>query len=197
MADFWFDKGFYRHAEAVYAELQKNAPLGTNVAALVGQGNVLFRQGRFAQAIPLFRAALLVEPDNPQILNNLAYAILNGNGELMTALRHATKAVQLEPENPLYLETLGSINLRLGDAVTAAKCFEHAWAGATKLPPEIQVPIMDQLVRAWLAADRADLAWQVAQTRQRNFPQFRFPKDLLGFFPALRTPPESPPGKKK
>ena len=193
LADFWFEKGFYRHAAATYSAAVKADTLGTNVAALVGQGNVLVRQERCAQAIPFYRAALLIEPDNPQILNNLAFALLEGGGELMTALRHGTKAAQLEPENPYYLETLGSINLRLGDAVAAAKYFEHAWARALKLPPEIQVPILDQLVRAWLAADRTDLAWQVAQTRQRNFPQFRFPKDILAYFPALKTPPAAAP----
>ena len=189
LADFWFEKGFYRHAAAAYAGIQETGELGTNVAALVGQGNVLVRQERCAQAIPYYRAALLLEPDNPQILNNLAFALLEGGGELLTALRHATKAAQLEPENPFYLETLGSINLRLGDAVAAAKYFEHAWARALKLPPEIQVPILDQLVRAWLAADRTDLAWQVAQARQRNFPQYRFPKDILAYFPALKKTP--------
>lgn len=189
LADFWFDKGFYRHAEAAYAKAQAAMPLGTNVAALVGQGNILIRQGRPAEAIPLYRAALLVEPDSPQILNNLAYAMLHGHGELLTALRHATKAAQLEPENPVYLETLGTVNLRLGDAVAAAKYFEHAWARALKLAPEIQVPILDQLIRAWVAADRLDLAWQVAEARRRNFPQFRFPRDILDALPALKEPP--------
>ena len=53
---------------------------------------------------------------------------------------------------------------------------------------------MDQLVRAWIAADRLDLAWQVAETRQRTFPRQRFPRDITATFPALRRPlPARPP----
>jgi tetratricopeptide (TPR) repeat protein len=189
LADFWFDQGFYRRAQAAYSAIQEEAPLGTtDVDALVGQGNVLVRKKRYKEAIPVFRAALALEPDNPRILNNLAYCMLHGGGELMTALRHAAKADRLDPENPLVLETLGSINLRIGDAPAAARYLERAWARALKRSPEIQIAIMDQLVRAWIGAQRRDLAWQVAEYRQRAFPEYRFPKDILRTFPALRQP---------
>ena len=192
LADFWFDRGFYRRADAAYEALQDEAVLDTtNVDALVGRGNVLVREGRHAQAIPVFHAALALEPDNPRILNNLACAMLNANDHLLTALRHAKRANKLEPDNPLYLETLGSIHLRLGDAKAAAKCFEQAWARAGKYPPEIQIAIMDQLVRAWIADDRMDLAWQVAEHRRRLFPGHAFPKDILSYFPALKSLPPS------
>ena len=84
--------------------------------------------------------------------------MLHGGGELLTALRHASKADQLDPGNPVILETIGSINLSLGDAPLAARYLERAWARALRRSPEIQIAIMDQLVRAWLAADRTDLA---------------------------------------
>ena len=144
----------------------------------------------------MFRAALALEPDNPRILNNLAYCMLNGGGELLTALRHAAKADRLDPENPLVLETIGSINLKLGDAETAARFLERAWARALKRAPEVQIAIMDQLVRAWIGAQRRDLAWQVAEYRKRSFPDYRFPKDILRAFPALRQPLEPLPEKR-
>ena len=195
LADFWFDKGFYRRAGAAYADLAPSPTEGlVDVAALVGRGNVLVRQGRYPEAIAVFRAAAALEPDNPKILNNLAYAMLNGDAELLTALRHASKAHQLDPENPLILETIGSINLRIGDADAAAKALEQAWSRASKQSPEVQIAIMDQLVRAWNAADRKDLAWQVAETRHRTFPRYKVPKDILLLFPDLRYEP-SPPGK--
>jgi tetratricopeptide (TPR) repeat protein len=194
LADFWFDKGFYRRAEAAYAALAEVSPAGADVAALIGRGNILVRKGRYKSAIAVFRAALALEPDNPKILNNLAYAMLNGNGELLTALRHATKAARLDPDNPLVLETVGSINLRIGDAASAAKHLEQAWARAIHHPPEIQIAIMDQLIRAWNAADRTDLAWQVAEHRQRTFPDYKFPKDILLIFPSLRHA-QTPAGK--
>ena len=194
LADFWFDQGAYRRAEAVYAAIQEDAPSGTDLDALVGRGNVLVRKGRCREAIPVFRDALALDPDNPKILNNLAYAMLHGGGELMTALRHAGKAARLDPDNPLVLETLGTLNLRVGDSLAAARYLEQAWARALKRSPEIQIAIMDQLVRAWLAADRQDLAWQVAEHRHRSFPDYRVPRDILLNFPALRRPP-APIGK--
>ncbi|MGD9780524.1 MAG: tetratricopeptide repeat protein [Kiritimatiellia bacterium] len=197
LADFWFDQGFYRRATAVYSSLQDEAPAGTaDVDALVGRGNVLIRRGRSKEAIPVFRAALALEPDNPKILNNLAYSMLHGGGELLAALRHAHKAARLDPRNPVVLETVGSIHLKLGDPHAAAKILEQAWARALKRPPDIQIAIMDQLTRAWLAADRRDLAWQVAEHRHRSFPEYKLPADILFSFPVLRQPP-APIGKKQ
>ena len=198
LADFWFDQGFYRRAQAAYSSIQEESPLDSlGVEALVGRGNVLVRRGRAKEAIAVYRAALAIEPDDPKILNNLAYAMLHGGGELLTALRHANKANQLDPGNPIVLETIGSISLRLGEADVAARTLEQAWARALKHPPEIQIAIMDQLVRAWIDADRMDLAWQVAEYRHRAFPEYRFPKDLLLTFPALRKRPEPLPEKKR
>ena len=84
----------------------------------------------------------------------------------------------------------------LGDAEIAARFLERAWARALKRPPEVQIAIMDQLVRAWLGAQRRDLAWQVAEYRKRAFPDYRFPKDILRTFPALRQPLEPLPEKR-
>lgn len=189
LADFWFDQGAYRRAHSAYAAVQKESPVGeTDLAALVGRGNVCVRQGRYKEAVSIFRAALVLDPDNSKILNNLAYSMLNDDQELLVALRHATKAAQLSPDNPVILETLGSINLRLGEPLAAAKYLEQAWARALKRSPEIQIAIMDQLVRAWYAADRKDLAWQVAEHRHRSFPDHAIPRDLLLIFSDLRLP---------
>ncbi len=196
LADFWFHKGFYRRADAEYRAIQQADLTGMDVDALLGRGNILVLRGRYKEAIPVFRKALMLEPDHPQVLNNLAYSILNGDGELLAALRHATKANQLDPHNPLILETLGSINLRLGDGRLAARYLELAWARALKRSPEVQIAIMDQLVRAWLASGRKDLAWQVADHRHRHFPEHKVPRDLQNQFPALRRPPAPVPANR-
>ncbi len=196
LADFWFDQSFYRRENIVYTAIQDVDPFGpADVKTLLDRGKRLIRMSRYDEAIPVYRSALALEPDNPKILNNLAYAMLHGHGELLVALRHANKAAQLDPHNPLVLETIGSINLRVGDSIAAAKYLEYAWARALRKSPEIQIAIMDQLARAWLAADREDLAWQVADYRHGTYPDYRFSKDLLIAFPALRRAPE--PSRKK
>lgn len=187
LADFWFDASAYRRQTAVYTAIQPVAAIGeTDVGALLDRGTDLIRKGRYPEAIPVFQAALALDPENPKILNNLAFSMLKGHGELMIALRLATKAAQLEPENPLVLETLGSINLHIGDAPTAAHYLQQAWARALRRSPEVQIAIMDQLVRAQLASNRHDLALQVAEYRHRTYPNYRFPKDILSNLPSLR-----------
>jgi tetratricopeptide (TPR) repeat protein len=186
-ADFGFDERSYRRDEVAYTAIQQVDSIGeADLDVLLDRGHDMIRKGRHQEAVPVFQTALILEPDNPKILNNLAFTMLKGNGELMTALRHATKAAQLDPDNPLVLETLGSINLRLGDAPTAANYLQQAWARALRRSPEVQIAIMDQLVRAELAADHQDLALQIAEYRHRTFPNYRIPKDILSNFPALR-----------
>ncbi len=194
LTDFWYTPLFYRNETVVFSPVQTvETPCGTDLQSLLDQGARLIRKGRFKEAIPVFQAALELDPDNPKILTNLAYCMLNGDGELMTALRHANRAVTLDPYNPLALETLGSINFRLGDALAAAQYFQRALARALHRPDETQIAILDQLVRAWLGAHREDLAWQVADYRHRTFPRYKFPRDILRYFPKLLQPPTPSP----
>ena len=185
LADFWFDKGDYRRAEALYASISEQDVPG-DAQGLVGRANVLVKRGRPADAAALYRKALELEPDSPKIHNNLAYALLQSGDGLMTALRHATTARDADPANPIYLETVGSIHLALGDPQRAAKTLEYAWGRSLRHPENVQVAIMDQLTRAWLAAGNEVLAWQVASYRVQNHPTFRVPKDILRAFPALK-----------
>ena len=186
LADFWFHRGDLRRADAAYAAIPSDGAAPADVDALLGHGNVLIRQRRFKDAIPVFRSALALAPHNPRILNNLAYAMLSAKVDLPLALQLARQALALEPENPLFLETVGSLYLELDDPSSAARHLERAWARAHQRPPRVQVAILDQLIRAWLATDRPDLARQVLDHRRRSFPDIRMPRDLLA---ALPEPP--------
>jgi tetratricopeptide (TPR) repeat protein len=188
LADFRYDQGDYRRAEALYRDLPppEDGEDGTgDVLSLAGRADSLVQRGKPARAIPLYERALALEPDNPRLLNNLAYAMMRNRTDLLAALRHARKAIRLEPGNPLFLETAGSLELCLGDWEAAARTLEHAWARARRHPPEVQIAIQDQLVRAWFGAGRKDLAWQVAEHRFNAFPDYAMPRDIAFEFPAL------------
>lgn len=188
LADFWYQQKNYRKAAQLYEEIDDDdVSLTGDVEALLGRANVLMKRKRPASAIPLYRAALESKPDDPRILNNLAYAMSLGGGELMTALRYADKANRLSPGNPVILETLGTINLQVGDGDTAARLLEEAWGRSLKRSPDVQMAIMEQLIRAWFLANRTDLAWQVAEYRHRAFPDHPLPKDITKSFPQLRV----------
>ena len=55
----------------------------------------------------LYEKALQLYPDNPLFLNNYAYSLAERGERLAYALEMAKKAVDAEPENSAYLDTLG------------------------------------------------------------------------------------------
>ena len=184
LADFWFGEGEWRKAEEAYGEAAESDTPG-DARGLTGQADSLARRGKFRAAAALYRKALELDPESARAMNNLAYALVQSGDGLMEALRLARTAAEREPGNPAFLETVGSAHLALGDAELAARYFELAWGRALRREASVQVAIMDQLIRAWLAAGRHEMAQQVAEARVREFPEFRFPKDLRGEFPSL------------
>ncbi len=177
LADYWFQRGSFRRARSIYRRLLA-ASGQPDAEAWIGLGNILVRQRRYAAAIPAFQAALELDPEHPRALNNLAYAMWHANGDLNRALQLAQRSIQIEPDNPLYLETIGGIYLKQGDPVQAAAYLEAATARAENHPPEIQIAILDQLIRAWRAADRPDLARQNVDYRQKAFPHSPLPREF-------------------
>jgi tetratricopeptide (TPR) repeat protein len=59
--------------------------------------------------------AALQAPDNPEILNSIAWLLYENKLDLAKAKRLAVRAVELAPNEANYLHTLASIELTLGD----------------------------------------------------------------------------------
>jgi Flp pilus assembly protein TadD len=59
-----------------------------------------------------YEQSIKVDPNNALALNNLAYLIAEGNGDLDTALTYATRAKQALPKYPEINDTLGWIYLK-------------------------------------------------------------------------------------
>jgi predicted Zn-dependent protease len=57
------------------------------------------------RSILLFEAMLKKQPNNPSLLNNLAYLLIDNNQQIETALEYARKVNQGDPDNPVYLDT--------------------------------------------------------------------------------------------
>src|SRR5579864_1032179 len=72
----------------------------------------LERVGRSDAAIQQYRHAMELQPDDPRVLNNLAFAMVETNGNLDEALRLAERAVQRVPDQPAFVDTLGWIYVK-------------------------------------------------------------------------------------
>jgi tetratricopeptide (TPR) repeat protein len=82
---------------------------------------------QYALADTLFGEALKVEPDNALVLNNWSYSLSERNQRLDEAFLMAQKALEKEPENGAYLDTMGWIHFKMGDYEKAREFIERAF----------------------------------------------------------------------
>jgi tetratricopeptide (TPR) repeat protein len=68
---------------------------------------------RYAEARVAFEHVLEREPDDPEVLNNLAYLLAEKLDDPNSALPHAQRAAELMPETSSVIDTLGWILFRL------------------------------------------------------------------------------------
>ncbi|MFG0242147.1 MAG: tetratricopeptide repeat protein [Phycisphaerales bacterium JB054] len=97
------------------------------------RGSCLSLLGRSEDAIAAYRGAAELDPDDPDTLNNLAYLLLEGEGneqEALGLIEHAVGVLREAgaPANQLvaYLDTLGTALLRTGEAERAVVIFREA-----------------------------------------------------------------------
>lgn len=81
---------------------------------------------RHAEADSLYEQALTVDPRNHIVLNNYAYSLAERDLDLERALTMAKEAVQQQPENASYLDTIGWVYFKLGEYVEAEKFIRKA-----------------------------------------------------------------------
>jgi len=62
----------------------------------------------------LYEEALRLDPSNHLVLNNYGYSLAERNIQLDRALQMAQKAVEAQPDNPSYLDTIGWVYFQLG-----------------------------------------------------------------------------------
>jgi len=99
------------------------------------RGSTYERQKRYDQAEAVFRKVLANDPDSAAVLNYLGYMLADRGVKLEEALVMTKRAVDLEPANGAYLDSLGWTYFRLGkyeqaeDSLTKAS--QHMGADPT------------------------------------------------------------------
>jgi tetratricopeptide (TPR) repeat protein len=82
---------------------------------------------QYPLADTLYIRALAIEPDNALVLNNYGYSLSERGVRLDEAAAMARKAIDKDPENGAYLDTMGWILFRMGDYEKALPFIQKAF----------------------------------------------------------------------
>ncbi|HXG00042.1 MAG TPA: tetratricopeptide repeat protein, partial [Bacteroidota bacterium] len=81
---------------------------------------------RFEESDSLYEEGLRIDPDNHLLLNNYSYSMAERGIQLQRALDMARRAVEQQPENQSYLDTIGWVYFKLGNYPEAEKWIKKA-----------------------------------------------------------------------
>lgn len=114
LGDFQRSQGNFQEALTAYEHARQLAPDRAQLDTLVA--NMQEELGERPEAIATYRKALSRLPDDPLILNNLAFLLTETHGDLNEALRLATAASRKAPSDPDVQDTLAWIHILKGES---------------------------------------------------------------------------------
>jgi tetratricopeptide (TPR) repeat protein len=123
-------RGQKRFAEAVVsydmAVARVARPDRTNWPLFYERGIALERSQNWSRAEADFQHALQLSPDEPLVLNYLAYSWTEQGVNLPQARRMIERAVELRPNDGAIIDSLGWVVFRQGDTAASVKLLERA-----------------------------------------------------------------------
>jgi tetratricopeptide (TPR) repeat protein len=112
------------------AQLDKASVLATTpdqkLYILFLRGELLDREKLHDQAEAQFRQALVIDPQNAEVLNYLGYMLADQGQKLPEALKMISKAVELDPQNGAFLDSLGWVYFKTGQYTQAEENLRKA-----------------------------------------------------------------------
>ena len=117
-------------------------------------GALLERKGDEAKSIEYLEKSLELKPDFDEALNHLGYLWAEKGKNLPRARAMIEQALQAEPENPAYMDSMGWVLFRLGRYPEALEWLTKARQRLT----EPDATVLDHLGDAAAASGRWDLA---------------------------------------
>ena len=99
-------------ALATYVEALRFRP--ADLSLLLAYGTMLDLDGRVDEALVPMRQAAKIAPLNSEALNTLGYTLANHTDSYTEAYRFIRAAVELNPDSPAIIDSLGWVLYRLG-----------------------------------------------------------------------------------
>jgi tetratricopeptide (TPR) repeat protein len=97
-----------------------------NIQALSILGLIYDSKQLWTESDLTYERAMLLDSTNVLIMNNFAYSLAERGKDLERALRMSQKAVDQEPENSSYLDTIGWIYYKIGEYEKAHEFIQKA-----------------------------------------------------------------------
>ena len=105
LAQFYADVDRGPQAVKVLQDAQAKFPQDDSIAFELG--TIYDKQKKFAEAEAAFRSVLSRDPENATALNYLGYMLAERGERLDESVNYLQKALQIEPDNGSYLDSLG------------------------------------------------------------------------------------------
>lgn len=86
-----------------------------NIQALGMMGLIYDGKGEYTKSDSIYSIAVNIDSSDIMILNNFAYSLAERGKDLDLALEMVQKAIDEEPDNSSYLDTIGWVYYKLGD----------------------------------------------------------------------------------
>jgi len=105
----------------------------------------------------LMRKLIKIQPDHAHAYNALGYGLLERNEKIPEAMQLVEKALQLAPDDPAIMDSVGWGYYRTGKLDESVKMLRRAYAGNPD--PEIAAHLGEVL---WMRGDKAEARkiWQ-------------------------------------
>ncbi len=131
-----------------------------DVGAITQLALVYDTMKRFEDSDKLYEEGLVIDPKNHLILNNYGYSLADRGVQLERALEMAKNAVEAQPDNSSYLDTMGWVFYRLGKLTEAEEYVKRAIARG-----EVSAVVYEHLGDIYYAMndkERALEQWKIA-----------------------------------
>ncbi len=100
----------------------------TDVEVAIDLAYFYDQAGMFDKAEENFREVLLLEPDNPNLINYFAYFLIDKDRNIIEGLELADKALKISPDNSAIIDTKGWGLFKQGKNKEALESLEKSWA---------------------------------------------------------------------